>query len=71
MPGWLISIHLLEDRFIFILLGLFKLGIVRTKEDGFSGFSLVIGFWRFEAQLNLSIVSDIKIKLNDYEAGRA
>ena len=71
MLGWLLNIALLEDRFIIILFSLFKFGIIRTKSERFSGLSMVVGFWKIELQINLSIVQSIKIKLNEYEAGRA
>ncbi len=65
--GKLISIHLLEDRLIVILFTIIKLGIIRNKKDGFSGFSLVIGLFNIELQINLSKYK--KVKLNGY--GRA
>ena len=71
MLGWLLNIALLEDRFIIILFSLFKFGIIRTKSERFSGLSMVVGFWKIELQINLSIVQSIKIKFNEYEAGRA
>ena len=71
MLGWFLNIALLEDRFIIILFSLFKFGIISTKSERFSGLSMVVGFWKIELQINLSIVQSIKIKLNEYEAGRA
>ena len=69
--GWVINIALLEDRFILILFRLIKLGIIKTNSEGFNGISIVIGLYKLELQVNLSLVSDIKLKYRDYEAGRA
>ena len=69
--GWFINIALLEDRFILILFRLIKLGIIKTNSEGFNGISIVIGLYKLELQVNLSLVSDIKLKYRDYEAGRA
>ena len=69
--GWFINISLLEDRFILILFRLIKLGIIKTNSEGFNGISIVIGLYKLELQVNLSLVSDIKLKYRDYEAGRA
>ena len=69
--GWFINIALLEDRFILILFRLIKLGIIKTNSEGFNGLSIVIGLYKLELQVNLSLVSDIKLKYRDYEAGRA
>ena len=69
--GWFINIALLEDRFILILFRLIKLGIIKTTSAGFNGISIVIGLYKLELQVNLSVVSDIKLKYRDYEAGRA
>ena len=69
--GWFINIALLEDRFILILFRLINLGIIKTNSEGFNGISIVIGLYKLELQVNLSLVSDIKLKYRDYEAGRA
>ena len=71
MKGWFVNIALLEDRFILILFRLIKLGIIKTNSEGFNGISIVIGLYKLELQVNLSLVSDIKLKYRDYEAGRA
>tara|TARA_Y100001963_G_scaffold107887_1_gene149149 strand:+ start:222 stop:434 length:213 start_codon:yes stop_codon:yes gene_type:complete len=69
--GKLISFALLEDRIILILLSFIKLGIIRTKSKGFSGISVVLGLWRIESQLNISLVSDILMEFKEYEKARA
>ena len=66
MLGWLIRLHLLEDRMIIQLLRTFKFGIVRTNEANFNGFSIVIGILSLELQINLSFVKDKKIIMRDY-----
>tara|TARA_R100000781_G_scaffold86313_1_gene53125 strand:- start:692 stop:907 length:216 start_codon:yes stop_codon:yes gene_type:complete len=71
MKGWFLNIALLEDRFILILFNLLKIGIIRTNSEGFNGISIVLGLYKLELQINLSLVNDIKIKYKDYEAGRA
>ena len=71
MKGWIINIALLEDRFILILFNLFKIGIIRTRSDGFNGISIVLGIWKIEFQANISLVNDIKIRYNKHEAGNA
>ena len=58
MLGWLIRLHLLEDRMIIQLLRTFKFGIVRTNDANFNGFSIVIGILSLELQINLSFVKD-------------
>ena len=69
--GWLISFALLEDRIIIILCKLIKLGIVRTNSDSFNGLSIIIGFWRLELQINLSLVKDIMIQFKEHETADA
>ena len=69
--GWLISFALLKDRLIVILLSLFKIGIIKTQSKGFSGVSIVLGIWRLEIQINLSIVKDILIEFKEYETANA
>ena len=69
--GWLINFALLEDRIILILFRFFKLGIIRTKSLSFSGISIVIGVWRYELQVNLSRVNDIKINFENHDTGKA
>ena len=66
MLGWLIRLHLLEDRMIMQLLRTFKFGIVRTNDANFNGFSIVIGILSLELQINLSFVKDKKIIMRDY-----
>ncbi len=66
MLGWLIRLHLLEDRMIIQLLRTFKFGIVRTNDANFNGFSIVIGILSLELQINLSFVKDKKIIMRDY-----
>ena len=58
MLGWLIRLHLLEDRMIIQLL--------RTNDANFNGFSIVIGILSLELQINLSFVKDKKIIMRDY-----
>jgi hypothetical protein len=60
----LISINLLDDRFIVILLRFIKFGIIRTKSDGFKGFSIVFGISKIELQVNLSKTE--KVVLDGY-----
>ena len=69
--GKLLSLALLDDRLIVILLSFPKLGFIRTKQKGFSGFSIVIGLWRIETQLNISYVSDILMEFKEYEKASA
>ena len=69
--GKLLSLAWLDDRIIIILLSLIKLGIIRTKQKGFSGFSIVIGLWKLETQLNISYVSDILLEFKEYEKADA
>ena len=71
MLGWLINIALLEDRFILILFNLLKFGIIRTNSDKFSGFSIVLGIYKMELQVNLSLIKNRIITLKSYESGRA
>ena len=66
MLGWLIRLHLLEDRMIIQLLRTFKFGIIRTNDANFNGFSIVIGILSLELQINLSFVKDKKIIMRDY-----
>jgi len=66
MLGWLIRLHLLEDRMIMQLLRTFKFGIVRTNDANFNGVSIVIGILSLELQINLSFVKDKKIIMRDY-----
>ena len=69
--GWLISFALLKDRIIIILCKLIKLGIIKTSSNRFNGFSIVIGFWKLELQINLSLVQDIMIQFKEYERADA
>ena len=69
--GRLLKLALLNDRIIIILFSLIKLGIIKTESKGFNGFSLVIGIWKIELQVNLSIVNDILIEFKEYEKARA
>ena len=69
--GWLITFALLKDRIMLILFKLIKLGIIKTSSKGFNGYSIVIGFWKLELQVNLSIVNNISIELKEYEKARA
>jgi len=67
----LLKLALLNDRIIIILFSLIKLGIIKTESKGFNGCSLVIGIWKIELQVNLSIVSDILIEFKEHEKARA
>ena len=67
----LITFALLEDRIILILLSFIKLGIIKTKSNRFSGLSVVFGIWKIEFQFNISLVQDIKIRLNPDGQARA
>ena len=69
--GWLISFALLKDRLILILFRLFKVGIIKTGSKGFNGFSVVLGLWKLELQINLSVVKDILIEFKKHERARA
>ena len=71
--GWLLSVKLLEDRFIIVLFSLFKFGFILTNQPGFQGFSIIVGFYRLEAQVNLSVVkSYTKIeRFREHETGKA
>ena len=71
MIGWFINLALLKDRFILILLNLFKLGIIKTNSPGFNGLSIVFGIYKLELQINLSLVKNIKVTYGEHEAGRA
>ena len=71
--GWLLSVHLIEDRFIVVLFSLFKFGVVFTKQPGFQGFRIIVGFYRLEAQFNLSIVKGYTKteRFREHETGKA
>ena len=66
MLGWIIRLHLLEDRMIIQLLRTFKFGIVRTNDANFNGISVVLGILSLELQVNLSFVKNKKIIMRDY-----
>ena len=66
MLGWLIRLHLIEDRMIIQLLRTFKFGIVRTNDANFNGISVVLGILSLELQVNLSFVKNKKIIMRDY-----
>lgn len=66
MLGWLITLHLLEDRMVILLLRTFKFGIVRTNDTNFNGVSIVLGILSLELQVNLSFVKNKKIIMRDY-----
>ena len=63
----LISIHLLDDRFMVILLRFVRIGIVRTNDSKFTGISIILGLFSIELQINLSKIK--KVMLDGY--GRA
>ena len=69
--GWLFKLYFLNDKLVIILFSLFKCGLIRTKSEGFRGFSIVIGISRLELQINLSITRTIEIKLAKHETGKA
>ena len=69
--GWLLSFALLNDRIIVILFNSIKLGFVKTNSKGFNGYSIVIGLFRLEMQINLSLTKDIKLEFKKYEQGNA
>ena len=54
-----------------MLLNTFKFGVVRTKEQGFNGFSIVIGLSRLEIQLNVSLTQEIIIRVPKNGTGKA
>ena len=69
--GWFLKLYFLEDRFVMILLRTFKFGLVKTKKNGFNGFSIIVGILFLELQVNLSLIQNQEIKLKDYETGKA
>ena len=69
--GWILKMYLLNDRFILILFKCIKLGFIRTKSNGVSGFSVVFGLYKLELQTNLSLVNNIKVSNGKYETAEA
>ena len=65
----LLNISLQDDKIIVILLRFIKLAVARTNSKTFSGYSIVLGIWKIDFQLNISKVKDIKVKFDEY--GRA
>ena len=69
--GWLLSFALLNDRIIVILFNSIKFGFIKTNLKRFNGYSIVIGLFRLEMQINLSLVENIKLEFKDYQRGDA
>ena len=52
----LLKLYLLNDRKVIILFSFFKFGVVNTTNKQFTGRSIVVGLWRIELQINLSLI---------------